>query len=306
LNMTPADEESSVLVAAIPITDAFIELMRALNPFTDDLVRQPKFHRFMDLPVEIRLLVYEEYFSNDTKSLTCEEWMSSNKENPPVKISTWNPRLRFSAPFLPSLCIVSHTLRDEVIPLLLNTLRFRVYSDGDIKHFLRKMDLCPSLPIPQNIWKLSFIGVSGVDLLVRRKAQRDLVREAALESNRTRCQLIARCPNLRKLGLKFRAPLERMTGTLPYFRYRSVPIDEFLEGFDLWSILRLGNLQRLRITGIARMMGREVTGNHGHTTLQGVADLAQKIKDGFNEKKQNVAVHVCLQYPEGVKQERIL
>ena len=46
--------------------------------------------------------------------------------------------------------------------------------------------------------------------------------------------------------------------------------------------------------------------NDEHTALQGMVDLAQKIKDGLDAREQQDAVHVCLQYPGRIDEERTL
>jgi hypothetical protein len=40
---------------------AFVEFTRALAPHVDDLLWQPVFHGFLDLPIELRYRIYEKH-----------------------------------------------------------------------------------------------------------------------------------------------------------------------------------------------------------------------------------------------------
>jgi hypothetical protein len=52
--------------------DAFNTLLRSLNPYIDDL--QPSFHRCLELPIELRYKVYEEYFRREFTAIACQSW----------------------------------------------------------------------------------------------------------------------------------------------------------------------------------------------------------------------------------------
>jgi hypothetical protein len=57
---------------SVPCDDAFLKLLQSVNPYINDL--HPSFHRFLDLPIEFRYLVYEHYLSASRESLACNNW----------------------------------------------------------------------------------------------------------------------------------------------------------------------------------------------------------------------------------------
>jgi hypothetical protein len=48
--------------------DPFMALLQHLDPFIDELLTPPEFHRFLHLPLGLRYPVYEQHFLHNTKS----------------------------------------------------------------------------------------------------------------------------------------------------------------------------------------------------------------------------------------------
>lgn len=84
--------------------DVFDELLHALNPYIDELTWEPTFHQFEDLPIELRYKVYEQYFLDHDKTLSCTEatWQLSGQRYI-FKLIHMTRSPRKSVPFLPTL-----------------------------------------------------------------------------------------------------------------------------------------------------------------------------------------------------------
>lgn len=107
-------------------SNIFDELVCALNPYIDDITTLPTFHRFTDLPLELRFNVYEQYFINDSRSLACSKWPD---ENGTARIQLRKPngrRWSKAAPFLPAICFVDHAVNAEAVPFLIGSARCRI------------------------------------------------------------------------------------------------------------------------------------------------------------------------------------
>jgi hypothetical protein len=108
--------------------DTFGALRHVLNPYLDELLRSTEFYRFMDLPLELRLMVHSHYCNNDTMFLIRRDWVSTECQKPYVRTCRNNLRRRASAPFLPSLCLVSQALRAEVVHFILQVPLYAILS----------------------------------------------------------------------------------------------------------------------------------------------------------------------------------
>jgi hypothetical protein len=82
-------------------TQAFHELLCDLNPYVDEIVGADAFHRFTDLPLELRHTVYDQYFFDETRrSVACNRWPDRHGEAR-IKLKTpRGKRWEKSAPFL--------------------------------------------------------------------------------------------------------------------------------------------------------------------------------------------------------------
>jgi hypothetical protein len=231
----------------------------------------------MDLPIELRYNVYEYYFEDDTKSLACAEWIRG------VDIHCINvepPCYRRSAPFLPSLCHVSQAVRTEVTSLLLRTAQFKIMHYSNARYFLRKIDMCPTIPL-ENIPRL-VLQIQDNYPMPRAPSES---RDRSLETNRVYGLLLKRCVNVQNLNINFHA----------YYCVLDCPtcpsLCELLAFFNLPTVLNMGMLQGLRISGINTCPGGV---DDSKTWLRRVAQFARKVKDGFERMDRDVKVEVCL------------
>jgi hypothetical protein len=258
--------------------DAFAALLHAINPFVDDLLRQPEFHRFMDLPIELRYFVYEHYFEEDTKSLACAERTSHIDMH---CIDVEPPNHRISAPFLPSLCLVSRAIRVEVTSLLLRAVEFQVRSCSSAHYFLRKIDRCPSIPLRENILGLA-LWVKDSYSISRALSE---LPKSYMEIDHAYSLLLKRFTNVQNLEINFHARFS----VADYFTRPAAC--EMLILYNLETFLRTGMLQRLRIN-YTDSRSRNVNG--AKIWLQKVAGFARKVKDGLEGLGSDVKVEVGL------------
>jgi hypothetical protein len=175
--------------------DAFATLLHALDPFIDELLRQPEFYCFTILLTELRCRVYNYYFQGDKKSIACENWI---KDDIQPYIIVRLPTRRKSYPFLPNLCFISQTLRAEVTAVLLRALMLLVKDCSQAEFFVQKMDTCLTIPLTENVLELMLMEESDYTL-----RSLDHMQTCSLESNHMNDMLMARCSNVRRLSLHF-------------------------------------------------------------------------------------------------------
>jgi hypothetical protein len=97
---------------------AFLDLLNDIEPYIDDVTWQPIFHRFPDLPIELRYEIYELYFhSNRERALATKNWAHYN-------FSAEELHRRESSKFLPKFCTANKSCVEEAWVLLLSSLDF--------------------------------------------------------------------------------------------------------------------------------------------------------------------------------------
>ncbi|KAF2115816.1 hypothetical protein BDV96DRAFT_56936 [Lophiotrema nucula] len=110
------------------------EFQAILNDYIDDVLEEPKFHRFRDLPLELRQEVYKQYLLNNRQSV-CVEW-------PNITLEETRMLYRFRRPgkkprhLFPALCVVNNTTGAEVTLYLLQNAIFTFWEGKRIKPFV--------------------------------------------------------------------------------------------------------------------------------------------------------------------------
>jgi hypothetical protein len=285
--------------------DAFDELLAALNPYADELVYQPTFHLFTKLPVELRCRIYDEYFLDENRAISCHGWPHLKFSKPYVK-SIRN--IRKSAPFLPNLCLTSKELQEEILSCLLEAAHFEFFNDPMRLCAMRLSLHSTSLGLARKVRKTTLKNTNGMHkrLVFQFDPDPYQVAQASVQFLNTIKLFL---PHLRELAVTFYAPFI-------YTDMASVQVqgmnslqafsdEDYLGGFQHNSILNLRELQKLSITGIKDYYDRNerrtrfddaVIGDVKADSLVAISDLCRKIKKDFTRQGQDVRVTACLQY----------
>jgi hypothetical protein len=263
----------------------------------DDPTPEPKFHRLLDLPLELRCEIYEHYFCDDLRSLACKDWRIAGR----TYIYSWKPSYPYfgkNQPFLPALCFVSRAMLTEVMKRLLRNAHIRI--DGHLRRMLIQIMInCCMLPIPEHICTLELGAVTfaGPERFydefeyIRQPPQLCAARTVRLHN-----ELLSRCSNVRTLHLTFWTPHRRYSSR-SYRPHIATPIDSFIEDFDPQPILDMENLQKLEIVGRCKHTVTEEEETEDRP-LQGVMDLGCRIQNGCRSLGRTVAITVWLYHSE--------
>jgi hypothetical protein len=95
-------------------TKAFDKLSNDINPYIDELVGLDAFHRFTDhrftdLPLELRQMLYEQYFADEHRSIACNYLPDIYEDARILLHMPHSKRWNKPTPFLPSFCLTSRT-----------------------------------------------------------------------------------------------------------------------------------------------------------------------------------------------------
>jgi hypothetical protein len=275
-------------------TTAHRSKARRLFPLGDP-APEPKFHRFRDLPLELRWEIYEHYFCDDLRSLACKDWRIAGR----TYTHDWQPLYVWygqTQPFLPALCLVSRAMLTEVMRRLLRNAHVKI--QGHLRRmFIEKMTNCRMLPIPEHVCTLELGAVTfaGPERFYEGFVHQPM-RLCAARTVQLHNELLSRCSNVRTLHLTFWTPHRRYS-SYAHRPHIAIPIDSFIEDFDLQPILDMENLQELEIVGRCKHTVTEEEEIEDRP-LQGVMDLGCRIQVGFRRLGRTVAVTVWLHHSE--------
>ncbi|OAL00744.1 hypothetical protein IQ06DRAFT_305650 [Phaeosphaeriaceae sp. SRC1lsM3a] len=299
----------------------FFALLQDMSPYIDEVLAAPEFHRFLELPIELRCKIYEQYFIDNKNSIICKTW----------------PYLRITRQFavkqrsgktahalIPNLCLVSKALQDEQLDCLFSLLNFDFEDATTFEFGLAMIGGPMKLPCLQNyIRNVSIRNVNGQHYRVVSTVARD----GAAQETRKDCEeamfsvstLLRELPRVRQLSFEVCSPLwcrRQITNTslIQKTWLQALPIAGYLGGFEILGVLTMKALTRLTIIGqaghynchphVRSILANKDFGNTEH--LQGVIDLARQIKDGFSKQNQDVLVEVRLMYGRGKEDVIIL
>jgi len=303
--------------------DYFDTLLEVLNPFVDELLHQPEFHCFLDLPIELRCTVYEQYFVDNKHSIACKGW-------PTLQISRSFVRAyraeKTTKAFLPNICFVGENLQDELLSCLLEQIHVEFEDPEACATGLMMMTThkVEALRIPDKIRSIAVLDVN--------RQRKELICETALSGGAARARRVAEAraynfwlsvglplfPRLRNLEVAFHAPLlcRHPVHVRHYVNYpQAMPIDGFMKHFDPQPVLLLKELQKITITGTSGYCNRsdeiirsnkKITGDGVLEDIQAISNIARQIKDGFKRQGRDVTVKTKLMYGEGKHDEVVL
>jgi hypothetical protein len=285
---------------------AFLELARDLEEYIVDILTQPAFERFQDLPVELRYKIYEEYFLNDRHNLTTRDW-------PELDWTTIHHErvlnLRTSAPFLPALCFADKALLVEAGEFLLSALSMTFINPLSLMQFFQLAVSCrlPRLVITHNIRRLRFLDANGTaqaaTVYLHDQRIRSYSPTSAEIANRAVMTALNSCKGLHELNLHFHTAVTCRFDHMPPVEPPIITVDDIkshLVGFNIKPLLALEELRTLTIFGYS---GRATLCSHAPfdidtaeyqddtaSRLQPLADIAQKVHDVFQARGQVVQI----------------
>ncbi|KAF1842535.1 uncharacterized protein K460DRAFT_409938 [Cucurbitaria berberidis CBS 394.84] len=248
---------------AVEVQDGFADLLATFNAYLDDeLFPLPEFTRFMDLPIEIRCNIYEQYFLEE-KRLHNEVGFC----------------LLESAHF--------HFNDDDAF--------------GDFFAFLYLQQHARSLSNMVRKLTLNNVNGQRGSIIygpINREAN---LRVTDL-SNEEHIDIIHALPRVRELTVTLHAPLLYSGDSGDENRpisVQAIPIDDFLVGFKPEAILCLKELQKLVIVGTSGYCNRSKQVVHHNVVvmddakaahLQAISDLCRYFKRRFTEQGRHVVV----------------
>lgn len=293
------------------VTNAFTDLLRAINPFLDASHENPSFHNFFSLPSELRCLVYEAYFrfqSNqhgETRSFamkrSCAWWIIPSWAD--MHFDThWEPKelpgRKSSMPFFPAICLVNKRIGSEAAVCMLSTAKITMHSFTARRIFTRivsKFSLNDKLLDSVHYVKLLHIDKSAPHHIPR--SMNHPLNEFSLdgygdaprpERHQYELQeymsLTIQYSQLRVLTLEFecaRSLIIWLEGTRGYEHGAlSVSLTVFQEVFDLSPIWTCANLQKLTLK----------TYYYEEPPMDTLCRAAQWLKNGFTERGMDVEI----------------
>jgi hypothetical protein len=284
--------------------DAFNELLVALNPYADELVYLPTFDLFTNLPAELRCKVYNEYFLEENRSLSCHGWPRLEFSKSFIK----SIRIfRKSAPFLPNLCFASKELQDEILTCLLEAAHFELDDPLSVDNGTQLFRHSTFLQLTRKVRKVTLENINGMHKRLvfysDPRTHSDIAHECVNSLN----TIGSSFPYLRELAVTFYAPITYMAPANIHQMESTQAFSDhgYLGGVDYLSILNLRELQELSITGIkdyhdrkrrSIRFGEAVIEDGKAYSLVAILDLCRRINKGFKLQSQEVRITACLQY----------
>jgi hypothetical protein len=286
--------------------DPFMMLLQHLNPFIDESPSQREFHRFLDLPLELRYKVYEQHFLDNTKS-TCTAYRPTLSMNDPAMLRNYKRQV------LPDLCCVSKLLREELLKCLLDRMEVKLRDLFHLKLYAGRLSsgkMFESFDLFARFRTVTFRGLNSEIVLCLYASWEFGIIEA---NNTTVTRLLPTFAGIRHLSVVLTSPLH-LRDHADHITYKTLSITNCLQGLDTASIVGLKELRKLTITGTT---GFASLGNPGRLQtpieddeniehLRSVSELAQQIKDGLKEHGRDVRVEVYLKYGKDLEEYSVL
>jgi hypothetical protein len=189
------------------VTDAFRDLLCALNPYLDAALPQsPRFHRFCDLPAELRFNIYGHYFRSERGALLTRSWPII----PQISVFVIEPRLNRKSQILPNVCFVDRATGKEAISCLISVATLTLHWSTDIADISKLAAACHlnGIRIRDHIHIVSLTQINGCYLRWIYEGtmnhELDRARNASVKASTL---LKNSCfDNLHQLSLTFHAP----------------------------------------------------------------------------------------------------
>ncbi|KAH7088509.1 hypothetical protein FB567DRAFT_340277 [Paraphoma chrysanthemicola] len=296
--------------------DPFVALLHDFDTYWDSESRV--FHRFVELPNELRFRIYEYYFEADSVSAICLRWPLfelGHKIYSTAMDST-------SVSFLPPMYLVDRATGKEAIEHLVSMSRIVInHGQREASAFVKLDALCRRLDVSmhRNIQTLGATDVNNQRNQFLRHRRRGLDSDGQLlftaharvaNTIITESLMSSYFDNLREVTLTFFTPRAqgklRADGSILAGKSRTAPITSFLEGSGVHAVLRLKKLRRLTIIGRTHTSwGKRPVDYLDDTEEQlfAVARMGHEMMAEFRSRSQSVTIVVRLMYKDQCVEE---
>jgi hypothetical protein len=262
----------------------------ARNPF-GVLHHRPVFHRFLDLPIELRYKVFEESILDEPGVVACRPWNEVT--------SPWYS-LSYGSRFLPNICMTSRELMSEIVAFLTSSSTFDMGGTCEVKFICKRLSSISSVHDFRAIRRLRFTDANFTSYSHiyhwATKAEGACL-ERAQEANELCTDIVAQLDDLKELTLRFYAPSKSYGNPR---LVHAMSIGPFLNGFNTRCLLQQKNLRKVILSAKSSFKtddGLSPLQDDDAEKLRPVLDLGKQIKQGFEERGQGgVEVQVRLLY----------
>jgi len=125
-----------------------------------ETIKEPQFHRFQDMSLELRHQVYEEYFLDEQDSV-CRGWPDINAYDAFVEITHQHahdahvPSVPFNTQFFPNLCLVNRETGLEAAKFLISKTKLSFTYYEHIEPVMYSLSLFRDHHLLDNVHKLA-------------------------------------------------------------------------------------------------------------------------------------------------------
>jgi hypothetical protein len=287
-------------------------LLRHLNLLIDEMLIQSEFHRFLDLPLELRYNVYEQYFLDNTKSNFTAHWPALHV----AKLfgsrhlgETYRPSI------LPNLCVVNKVLRQELMACLLDPMGINFQDAAALASFdgVCLVHKFKPFHLVAKVRNATFPDVNANAyriLLEETPAKAAEMIQRTKRLNTTFNRLLPSYSGLRYLNIALYSPGIYNSSRMVL---KVEPVREYMQGLSTQSILGLKELQAITITArncdpnLCCIVHDAVVTDAGNTEhLRPVFEFAEQIKDGFTKQGRDVRVDICFEDGKDLEEQKVL
>jgi hypothetical protein len=275
-------------------TNGFLQLTAALEGYVHEY--EHGFRKFLDLPAELRDRIYLQYLISEPQPSQHKHWTWQDcspieHDWPQLLVITESTckstQVRTISSFLPTLALANHTMRAEVVRVLLRAAETIVIKDlGSLHCFTRFLESFEADWPLGTICKLKVSMYPPRPLLVEQELipiDYDLVNSIA--------EFVPRCPHLHTLNLIMQ--YEDLCVAQVFRNYvRAKTADEVLDHYHLRKIIQCRALRRIQLDGLAADIPAWAPLPTGFDVLAGLRDLGLWLKKHFAAQEQVVEVTI--------------
>jgi hypothetical protein len=267
------------------VDDGFLALSTAIDDYVKDMNPCASFHKFLDLPVEIRNIVYAMHIwenLNNEHFMNRHLFQDENYDSKRVSVHrSWSwpimdlyrndkaPNTSAFPSFMPGICLTSHQVRQEIARFMLGTALVGIWEANLVSWSATFLE---TLPVE--------FGFGAVHNLVDGRCLKDFEGH----NSNTFIDLMIRCPNVRRVAMKF--TLSIMAVRDPTSGQKTPrSLEELLDGIGLRPLLECKQLRQIELVGVGGS-------NDDQKYLTKLYDIGRWMKRGFEAQDMKVEIRV--------------